>query len=106
MDAGVLVRGGLRRPIAARLDPRELELLAEDLGELLERDLDLEGMLAGLIAGLALTGALLVDRRAFLAIALSDAAGLLLAVAEARQIDVRQRNRDDAIALLAEHLAV
>src|SRR5262249_12512741 len=89
---------------AARRDVRQLELLAEDLRELLERDVDLEHVLALLLAGLAVLR-LAVERLAVVALALADAAALVLAEAELRQLDLRQRDRHVALALLADQLA-
>ena len=82
-DARVLVL--LRDDLlgALGLDARQLELLAQDLGELLERDLDLEQVIARALAGLALARLLLAfaaERVADLAVALPDAALLLVAV--------------------------
>jgi hypothetical protein len=51
-DAGVPVLVGRGVLLPLRLDLGELELLGEDLRELLEGELDLEGVLAGLVAGL------------------------------------------------------
>ena len=65
------------------------QLLAEDLGQLLERDLHLEHVLPLALAGLP-RARLLVARRerlARLALALADAALLLLAEAEVRDVD-------------------
>src|SRR5262249_36621913 len=45
------------------------------------------------------------QRLAGFALTLADAAGALLAVAELRQLDLRQRNADQILALLADHLA-
>ena len=53
-DAGVLVRGGDDVLLAARLDARQGQFLAEDLGQLLHRQIDFEDVAAGLIAGAAL----------------------------------------------------
>src|ERR1700704_4922232 len=74
---------------ALGLDPRQLELLAHDLGELLQRDLDVERVVARAVAGLALAGRLVAvaaERVADLAVALADAALLLVAVLEVRDV--------------------
>src|SRR5262249_23458709 len=94
--------------LAARLDIGELQLLAEDLGQLLEHDIDLDHMLPGLGPGLAtaLLRVALADRVADLAVALDDAAALLGAIAELRDIDLRQRDRDILAPLAADHLAL
>src|SRR5262249_22181650 len=87
--AGLLRRDRL---LAARLDVRELELLAEDLGELAELDVDLEDVLARLVAGLlaaVLRLTVLAERLADVALALADAALLLRAVLEPRELDLR-----------------
>src|SRR5207244_3685907 len=87
VDPRVAVLLGGDRLLAARLDVRELELLAQDLRELGELDVDLEEVLARRVAGAgALTGlAVLADRLAGLALALADAALLLRAVLEPGQ---------------------
>ncbi len=105
-DAGVLVAGGDDVLLAARLDARQGQLLAEDGGHFLHRQLDFEDVSAGLVAGaaarLALTGA---ERLADLARTLADAAAALLAVAELRHVDLRQGDADEVLALLADHFA-
>ena len=55
--------------------------------------LDFEDVPAGLVAGLARAAVVLpaAERLADLAVALADAAGALLAVAELRDVDLRQR---------------
>src|SRR5262249_39362826 len=60
------------------------------------------GLVAGAALGVALAGA---ERLAGLAGALADAAGAFLAVAELRHVDLRQRDADEVLALLADHLA-
>ena len=103
----VLVRDDLLGALG--LDARQLELLAQDLGELLQRDLDLEQVLARSIAGLLPCARLLfalAERIAALALALPDAALLLVAELEVRDVDLRQRDRDRVLALLRDHLAL
>ena len=52
-DAGVLVAGGDDVLLAARLDARQGQLLAEDRGHLLHRQFDFEDVAARLVAGAA-----------------------------------------------------
>src|SRR5260221_1317914 len=92
--------------VAARLDVGELELFAEHPRELLELDFDLEDVRAGLFAGgaaaLAFLG-LAGDGLALLALALSDAL-LVLAEVEARELDLRDGDRDVPFAAAPEEL--
>jgi hypothetical protein len=53
-DAGVLVADSRDLVVALGLDARELELLGEDVGQLIHRDIHLEDVLALLLATLAL----------------------------------------------------
>jgi hypothetical protein len=99
----------LRRhlPAPLGLDVRQLQFLAEDLRQLLQRHLDLELVLAGFRARLARTGlALAGDGVARLAVALADAAALVGAEAEARQVDLRHRDADRVRTLATHHRAV
>src|SRR5262249_42350997 len=75
--------------------------------QLLHRQVDLEDVAAGLVAGAGVAVALLRggQRLAGVAVALADATGALLAVAELRDVDRRQGDRDEVLALLADHLA-
>src|ERR1700704_2232899 len=87
---------------ALGLDPRQLELLAHDLGELLQRDLDVEQVIAGSLPGLALARpglAVSPERIADVALALPGPARLLVAVLEVRDVDRRDRDRDPVLAL-------
>src|SRR5262249_23473258 len=106
-DAGVAVLGGDDVLLAARLDARQGQLLAEDLGHLLHGQLDLEDVAARLVAGLPLALAALAaaQGRADGAVAGADAAVVLVAVAELRDVDGRQRDADQVLALLADQLA-
>ena len=106
--AGVAILARDDALFALGLDARQLQLLAEDLRQLLHRHVDLEQVLARPIAGLALARLRLAlpERIARVAVALADAARLLVAEAEVRNVDLRQGNRDDFLALLAEHLAL
>ncbi len=94
--------------LAPRLDAGEGELLAEDLGELLERHVHLEDVLPLALAGLA--GArlriALRERIARLAVALSDAALRPLAEAEVRDVDGRDGDGDELLPLLPDQLAL
>ena len=96
--------------MAPRLDLGQLQLLAQNLGKLLKRQIHFELMVAGLIASLPLPFAVLrvalADRIARLAIALAHAALFLIAEPKARDLDLRQRDRDHVLALAADHLAV
>src|SRR5206468_4161853 len=86
---------------AARLDPRQGQLLAEDGSQLFQRQLDFEDVPAGLVAGAALAVALRrAERGADIALADADAAGALLTVAELRHVDLRQGDADQVLALL------
>ena len=87
------------------------ELLAEDGRQLVERDVDLERVLAlalpRLLAALALLLALATaDGVARVAVALARTALLLVAEAEARDVDLRDRDRDEVLALPADELAL
>jgi hypothetical protein len=84
---------------------RQLELLAEDLRQFVERDVDLERVLPG--ASPACPSPSPSARRLALARRRPDRRPLLvLAEPEARQFDLRQRDRNDvALALLADQLA-
>src|SRR5664279_1113648 len=106
-NAGVLVfvRDDLLGALG--LDPRELELLAHDLGELLHAELDVEQVIARAIASLVTRARLffaLAERVAGLARTLADAALLLVAVLEPRDVDRRNRDRKRVLALLRDHL--
>src|SRR5262249_5969821 len=93
---------------ALGLDARQLELLAHDLGQLLQADLDLDEVIARAIAGLAGAGLLLAlaDGVARLAVALADAALLLVAELEVRDVDGGQRDRHRVLAFARDHLAL
>jgi hypothetical protein len=103
-DAGVLVLPADDLLGALGLDPRQGQLLAHDLRQLGQRHLELGHVLAGPIAGRALPRrplpGLTADRVAGIAVALANAALLLVAPLEARQVDLRQRDRDLVAALL------
>ena len=109
-DAGVAILRVDDLALALVLDVRELELLAEDVGKLFQGDVDLEavltGALAGLLAALALLALLAAHRIAGVAVALAGAALLLVAEAEARDIDLRNRDGDEVLALAPDQLAL
>src|SRR5262249_39412285 len=79
-DAGVAVAGGDDVLAAARLDARQGQLLAEDLGHLLHRQVDFQDVSARLVAGAGRVSFRRRERIAGLALSLADAAGALLAV--------------------------
>ena len=87
--------------LALGLDARQLSSSPRICGQLVERDLDLEHVLARAVAGLARARLplALAERVADLALALADAALLLGAEAEVREVDLRQRDRDQVLAL-------
>src|SRR5262249_51339689 len=107
-DAGVAILLGDDALFALGLDARKLQLLAQDLGQLLHRDLDLEQVLAGTVAGAALARlrVALAQRVARLAVALPDAPGRLGPEAEVRDVDLGQRDGHQILAPLADHLAL
>src|SRR5205814_280787 len=90
---------------ALGLDVRQLQLLTEDRRQLVHRDLDLEQMLAWLVAGLAL-GVLRIFTEYIprIAVALPHPARLLRPETKMRNVNLRQRDGDKLLALLAEHL--
>ena len=108
-NARIFVLLGNNILLAAWLDIRQLQLFAKNLGQLFERDIHLDHMLAWLRAGLALARlrvAAAPNRFANIAIALADAAALLCAIAKLRQIDLRHRDRDVLAPLPTDHLAL
>src|SRR6266545_379215 len=104
-NAGVLVLGGDDVLLAARFDPRQGQFLAQNLREFLQRQFHFEDVAARLIAGAALVALRCRQGVARLALALADAAGAFLTVAELRQVDLRQGDADEILALLADQLA-
>src|SRR5262249_40427698 len=92
--------------LAARLDTRQGQFLAEDGGHLLHGQLDLEDMAARLVAGAA-AGLLWAraQRLTGLPVPLSHSAGALGPIAELGNVDLRQRDGHQVLALLADHLA-
>ena len=93
---------------ALGLDVGQRQLFAQDLGEVVHRQLDLEDVMArrfaGPLARVAVAGA--ADRRAHITRSLSHAAPVLGPVAELGQLDLRQGDGDVLSPRLADHLAV
>src|SRR5262249_61065344 len=91
---------------AARLDTREGQLPAEDVGHLPQGQSDLEDVAARLVAGALPRLALpRPERLPDLSRARADAARPLVPEAELRDVDRRQGDADQVAALLADHLA-
>src|SRR5690606_28178833 len=107
LDPAVAVARDGQRLCALWLDARQLELLAHQLGQLLDGELDLADVVPRRVAGLAraVRVAVRAQRRARLALALADAAQVTAAVAEVRQLDLRQRDRDQLLAPPPDQLA-
>src|SRR5262249_7169416 len=84
--------------LAFGLDVGQLELLAENRSQLVEADIDFQKVpAAGVAAGLAaavLRIAALGDRLAFVAVALADATGAVVAEAEMGHVELRHGDRD------------
>ncbi len=105
-DALVPASPALEGTLAPGFDARQLQLFTEQVGKLLDRDLDLAQVDAGLVAGSAVPARLAAaDGGAFVPVALPDAGHLLPSVSDLGQLDLRQRNRDDLAAALADQLA-
>ena len=105
----VMIAFGLEPGAAFGLDARQFEFFGEDLREFLHREIDFEDVRAWGIAGLAV--AVFVDvagseRRAGFAFALADAAGVAAAEAEVGHFDLRDRNADEVLSLLADQFAL
>src|SRR5271157_642317 len=107
-DAGVLVL--LFHDVGAALghDPGQRELLTQDLGKVVHGELDLEDMMPRCLGGpmprLAVAGS--PDRGPHVAGPLPHAAAVLGPVAELGDLDLRQRDRHEFAARLADQLAV
>src|SRR5437762_8793050 len=93
--------------LALGLDARELQFFGEDVGQLIEREIDLHDVLSGIGPALALAGAglALADDIAFLAVARADALRVI-AIPEMRQLDSAHGNRDQMLSFLADELAL
>ena len=108
-DAGVLDARRDDPVLALRLDAGEGELLAEDVGELLERDVHLEDVLPLALAGLSRCPGCPSPGE-------SGSPGSpspwptppceLLAEAEVRDVDGRDGDGDEVLPLLADHLSL
>jgi hypothetical protein len=86
------------------LDARQGQFLAEDVREFLKREIDLEDVAAGLIPRAPLAFPLrLRQRLPRLTFALADAARVLAAVAELRQLDARDGDADEVAPFFADH---
>src|SRR5262245_49249988 len=98
----------LRLPL--RLNVRQLQLLAQDLGQLFQRDIHFQKVPAARITArrpLSVTRiATLADRLAFFAVPLPYAARAVVAKPKMRHIERRHRYADKIPALPANHLAV
>ncbi len=105
-NAGVAVTGRNDVLLAARLDARQGQFLAQDGGQLFQGQLNFQDVSARLIAGAGLIVALdRTERRAHVAVALADAARSLVAVAKLGYLYLRQRDADEVFPLLADHFA-
>ncbi len=95
---------------ALGLDARQFQFVAEDGGQFFERHFDFENVRAGIAAcfsfAVPFLSAAAGDRLADFAVSLPDAAGAVLAIAEMRHIELRQRNADQIAPFTADHLAV
>src|SRR6185503_4130946 len=99
-DVAVLdLLDGDRAP-APGLNAGELQLLAQDPGQLVEAHLDLEDVLAFVEARIAAQGV------AGIALSLTHAARGLRTEADARDLDLGERYGDDVLALAADQLAL
>ncbi len=108
-QAGVAILLVDQLALALVLDVGQLELLAEDRGELVERHVDFDDVLPRALARLLAAVALALfaaDRVARLAVALPRAALLFVAVAKMRNVDLRNRDRDEVLALSPDELAL
>ena len=93
---------------ALGLNVGQLQLFGENGGQILKRDINLQRVLPRLFARLPLARlpVALPDGVADIAIALADAAALLGSIAELGNVNLRHRNRDVALALTPDHLAL
>src|SRR5665213_1329527 len=108
-DPDVAVLLGDDPLLALGLDAGELQLFAHDLRQLFQRQLDLQRVLARLVAGLAAAvgvGIALAQAVADVALPLPDAAPVFAAEAEPGDVDLRQRDRDQILALSTDELAL
>src|SRR5262249_28630689 len=108
-DADVLVLLRDDALLALRLDARELQLLAHDLGQLLQPQRDLQRVLARLVARLARAVGVriaLAQAVADVARPLPDSAPVLAAEPKARPVDLRQRDRHQILPLPPDQLSL
>ena len=90
------------------LDPGQGELFAQDGGQVVHGQLDLEDVMPGCIAGsgAAVTVARAADRRADVARALAHSAAVLGPVAKFGDLDLRQGDRNELAPGLTDQLAM
>src|SRR5262249_59596619 len=91
------------------LDAGQLQLLPEDGGQLLQRDVPLQGVIALALAGLVSVARLYRARAQLLphlAVALPDAPLLLVPVLEVGNVDEGNGDGDGVLPPLAQHLAL
>src|SRR6188768_1747497 len=109
-DPGVAILGGDDAALALVLDRRQFELFAQDVRELVEGDVDFEHVISGVLAGLPRAvftlGLLATDGIAGLSLTLTDTTLLLVPEGKARDVDLRDWNRDQILALAPEHFAL
>ncbi len=95
---------------ALGLNARQFQFVAENGGQFLQRDVDFQNVRARIAAGLALAAFLFAGAAgnglADFAIPLPYSAGAVLAVAEMRHVELRQRNADQIAPFAADHFAV
>ena len=105
-DARVFHAHGLVARTALGLDIRQLKLFAQDLSELLQLNIDLEGVLTRGVAGFTLARAFalaLANRISWLSVTLAHPAVLSGPELEAWDVDRRHRDADGLVALLPDH---
>ena len=105
-----VVTGFFLRHVAASLglDPRQLELVAEDLRQLFERDIHLQDMAPGSLPAFPLPspGSPGADGLADFPLALADAPRAIFPVAEMGHVQLWNGNADQIAPLAADHLAM
>src|SRR6185312_9205791 len=108
-DADVAILLGDDPLLALGLDARQLQLFAHDLGQLFQRQLDLQRVLSRLVARLAAAvgvGIRLAQAVADLPLPLPHPAAIAAAEPEPRHRDLRQWDRDQVLALPPDQLAL
>src|SRR5690606_12989396 len=107
-DAGVAFLQRANATLALVLNIGQLEFFAEDLGEFVQRDVHFDGVLPFVLARLAsaipFLRIALSDGISDLAFALARPTPLLIAIDEPRNVDLRDRDGDDVLALSPQHL--